>query len=64
MLLNEKGKLVTDIGEIVEFFKKYVETRINRQGQGSANENMTYYYVESDIEVNKQEKSKKVNRNT
>jgi len=54
MLLNENGELVTDIGEIVELFKKYFEKLLNKQGQDSANENMTYYTVEPDIEEPKQ----------
>jgi hypothetical protein len=55
MLLNEKGDLVTDKGEIVELFKKYFETLLNRQEQGNANEDVTYYNVEPDIGEPKQE---------
>jgi len=49
MLLNEKVELVTDKGEMVELFKKYLETLLNRQGPSSANEDMTYHTKEPDI---------------
>lgn len=55
MLLNEKRKLVTDKKEIVKLFKKHFETLLNRQGQGSTNEDITYYTVEPDIGEPKQE---------
>jgi len=55
ILLNEKGGLVTDKIEMVEMFKKHFETLLNRQGQGSTNEDMAYHTVEPDIGEPKQE---------
>jgi len=55
MLLNEKGELFTDKREIVKLFRKHFEILLNRQGQDSTNEDMTYHTVEPDIGEPKQE---------
>jgi hypothetical protein len=55
MLLNEKGELVTDKREIVKLFRKHFEILLNRQGQDSTNEDMTYHTVEPDMGEPKQE---------